>query len=137
MKQLFLFIFLVSAHNLQAQTKIVNNEIIYEQVDTMPQFLGGDIALLNFVKKNTNYPKEALKLGISGIVKIYFNVDKYGNIVDVEVGESLNPVLDAEALRVIKSLPKYISPGILNGKPIKVSYTIPIKFTLAKTKNNN
>lgn len=102
---------------------------VYIIVEQMPIFPGGDEALRNFVTNNVQYPEEAHKNGISGRVFICFVVGKDGSVQDVKVARSINPLLDAEAIRVVKSMPKW-TPGQHRGKPVKVSYTIPINFSL-------
>jgi periplasmic protein TonB len=101
----------------------------YVQVDIMPVFPGGDSALLGYVARNTIYPSEAKEKGIQGKVLAKFMVTAEGGISDVEILQSVNPLLDAESLRVIKSLPKF-TPGILNGKAVAVWYMLPISFKL-------
>lgn len=92
-----------------------------------PEFPGGVSALLSYLKKNTKYPEEAKKQGIKGRVVIGFNVDTTGAISDVVINKSAHPLLDFEAVRVIKSMPNW-TPATKNGKKIKMKYTLPITF---------
>lgn len=109
--------------------KTTNGEHIYEVIEQMPQFPGGESALLNFLMKNIQYPAEALQKGISGQVITRFVVDQYGRVGNVEVFKSPSPLLDAEAIRIIKSLPRWI-PGMQNGQCVSVYFTLPINFKL-------
>ena len=102
---------------------------VYIIVEQMPIFPGGDEALRNFVTNNVQYPEEASKKGIFGRVFVSFVIAKDGSVQDVKVARAINPLLDAEAIRVVKSMPKW-TPGQHRGKPVKVSYTIPINFSL-------
>jgi Ca-activated chloride channel family protein len=98
-------------------------------VEEMPEFSGGIKALKQFVVSNVVYPPKAAENGISGTVYISFAVDVDGSITDIKVARSVSPELDAEAIRLIKSMPKW-KPGKQRGKAVKVSYTIPVHFTL-------
>ena len=95
----------------------------------MPQFPGGSTALMQWINKNINYPKDAAEKGIQGRVVVEFVVEKDGSITEVNVIRAVNPSLDKEAQRVVKSMPNWI-PGKQNGKPVRVKYTIPITFRL-------
>ena len=100
-------------------------------VEQMPSFPGGQQKLMEYLEANTHYPKEAEDRCVHGRVVISFIVEKDGSITDLEVIRSVDPLLDAEALRVAKSMPKWI-PGKQNGEAIRVKYTIPITFKLNK-----
>jgi TonB family protein len=102
----------------------------YTIVDQMPQFPGGDLGLLKFVAENTRYPKEAKDHNITGRVITRFLVGKDGKVSDVSVLKGVSPSLDAEAVRVVGSLPAFEKPGIKDGKPVAVWYMVPITFTL-------
>ena len=96
----------------------------------MPEFPGGQQALLKYLSENVQYPVIAQANGIQGRVVCQFVVNKDGSIVDVEVVRSGgDPSLDKEAIRVIKSMPKW-TPGKQKGKPVRVKYTVPINFQL-------
>jgi len=95
----------------------------------MPQFPGGDSMLLAFIANNTVYPEEAKKSGIQGRVLIRFCVTEKGDVARVSVLKGANPELDAESLRVVKTLPRF-EPGKQDGKDVSVWYTIPITFKL-------
>ncbi len=101
-------------------------------LDQMPEFPGGMEALNTYLRNNIRYPQEAQKAGIQGRVIIQFIVSKDGSITDAEVVESVDPQLDAEALRLIKNMPRW-KPGMRKGQAIKVKQTLPIRFAFTKT----
>ena len=103
---------------------------VFTQVDEMPIFSGGDQGILNFIAQNTIYPEDAKKNNITGKVIIKFVVEKDGSVSNVKVVEDVNPLLDAEAIRVISALPKFEKPGKKAGEIVRVNYMIPITFTL-------
>lgn len=103
---------------------------IYVNVDEMPLFMDGDSGLLKYIKDNTTYPEDAKKKNIQGRVLVKFVVEKDCSISQVEVLEGVNPVLDAEALRVVKSLPNFEKPATKTGEPVRVYYMLPIMFAL-------
>ena len=98
-------------------------------VENMPEFPGGDLGLMKYIQKNVRYPPIAKEYGITGKVFIQFIVDKSGSVTNVKIARGVDKNLDAEAVRVVKSLPKY-KPGKQRGKPVRVMFTIPINFTL-------
>jgi periplasmic protein TonB len=87
------------------------------------------LAIIQFVAKNTKYPPIAKDAGIQGTVYVYFVVGKTGEVRDVRVLREVDPRLDKEAIRVVKSLPKF-EPGSQRGKPVSVQYTIPVRYTI-------
>ncbi len=106
------------------------SEEVYSQVDSMPVFPGGDNALLKYIADNANYPEESKKNNVTGRVLVKFVVHKDCHISDVIVEKSIDPLLDTEALRVVRSLPKFEKPGIRDGKAVNVEFIIPITFSL-------
>lgn len=102
---------------------------IFTVVEKMPQFPGGDAALLKFVNGSIKYPVIAQENGIQGRVVISFVVNRDGSVVDAEIVRGVDPSLDKEALRVVNTMPKW-SPGEQRGKPVRVKYTMPIQFRL-------
>ena len=102
---------------------------IFEVVEQMPSFPGGDAALMQFLSKNIKYPVVAEENGIQGRVIATFVVERDGSISDVKVVKSVDPSLDKEAIRVLKSMPKWI-PGKQNGSAVRVKYTVPVTFRL-------
>lgn len=103
------------------------------EVNPKPQFRGGDVAYKKFLAQNVKYPQEAVKKRIQGSVRIGFTVNPDGSIVNVKVERKVNPLLDNEALRVVKSMPKW-KPGYLEGKPVPVKMYVPVNFRLKTVK---
>jgi len=99
-------------------------------VEQMPQFVGGDKEMMSYLTKNIKYPVIAQEQNIQGTVVVRFVVGKDGNIKDAVILRSLDPSCDKEALRVVKSMPKWI-PGRQNGNPVAVYYTLPVRFKLS------
>jgi len=106
-----------------------SDEEIFVVVENMPEFPGGTKALMEFISNNVKYPVIAQKNGITGRVFVGFVIDKDGSITNVKVLKPVDPALEKEAIRVIKAMPKW-KPGTQKGKKAKVSYTIPINFSL-------
>lgn len=102
---------------------------IYKSVEQMPVFPGGEAALVRYLAQNINYPPEAAKEKIQGRVIVQFVVEKNGSIGEVKVVRSVDESLDREAVRVVKTLPKF-APGRQNGKAVAVWYTLPVSFKL-------
>ena len=104
-------------------------EDAFDVVEEMPEFPGGPKALMDYLMENVKYPKTAFDADIQGRVIAQFVVDKEGTVRDAHVVKSVDPALDAEALRVINNMPKW-KPGRQNGKVVNVKYTIPVNFQL-------
>lgn len=120
----------VIAPPVEAPVEEEEEEVVFVVVETMPEFPGGQQALLKYLSENVKYPVIAQENGIQGRVICQFVVNKDGAIVDVEVVRSGgDPSLDKEAMRVIKSMPKW-NPGKQRGKAVRVKYTIPVNFRL-------
>ncbi len=100
---------------------------IFQVVEDMPAFPGN---VTKWIAKNVKYPVLAMENGIQGKVYIQFVIEKDGSITDVKVVRGVDASLDKEALRVVKAMPKW-KPGKQRGKPVRVSYTLPIFFQLA------
>ncbi len=105
---------------------------VFISVEQMPQFPGGDAALLKYLSSHINYPPMAAESNIQGRVVVQFVVDKTGKVGEVTVVRSVDKELDREAVRVCKSLPKFV-PGRQNGQPVSVWYTLPVTFKLQGT----
>ena len=119
---------------IQAPVEVVEEEeeeeVVFVVVEDMPEFPGGQQALFKYLSENVKYPVIAQENGIQGRVICQFVVNKDGNIVDVEVVRSGgDPSLDKEAVRVVKSMPKW-KPGKQRGKAVRVKYTVPVNFRL-------
>ncbi|RYD52989.1 MAG: energy transducer TonB [Sphingobacteriales bacterium] len=100
---------------------------VFKYVEQMPQFDGDLIA---FLIQHTVYPKEARENGIGGRVNVKVVIDETGQVTDPIIEKSVHPLLDAEALRVVKLMPPW-KPGMQNGHAVRVFYTIPIKFIIS------
>lgn len=100
---------------------------IYEVVEQMPSFPGGQGALMQYLANNIKYPVVAQENGVQGRVVVSFVVERDGSITDVQVVRSVDPSLDHEAQRVVRSMPKWI-PGKQNGKAVRVKYNVPVSF---------
>jgi protein TonB len=98
-------------------------------VENMPVFPGGDLGLMKYIQKHVKYPAIAKEYNITGKVYVSFIVDKSGSVTNVKIVRGVDKNLDAEAVRVVKSLPKY-KPGRQRGISVRVMFTIPINFTL-------
>lgn len=124
---LMMLVLLFSFMTSTAQTK--KNDMVFDVVEVMPQFPGGQIAMLQYLMKNIKYPEQAVKEGIQGRVTVRFIVEKDGSISDVKPVLSVHPLLNKEAVRVVKSMPKW-TPGKQNGKPVRVRFNVPVMFKL-------
>ena len=106
-----------------------STEKTYVVVEQMPAFPGGDAALMKYLSENIKYPEAAEKAGEQGRVVVNFIVEKDGAISNVNVVRSVTPTLDAEAVRVIKAMPKWV-PGKQDGQFVRVKYNVPVSFRL-------
>ena len=102
---------------------------VFDVVEQMPSYPGGMGALMQYLSSNIKYPVIAEENGIQGRVICTFVVEKDGSITDVKIAKSVDPSLDKEAVRVVKSMPKWI-PGKQNGSAVRVKYTLPVTFRL-------
>ncbi len=116
-------------------TKIeeAETEEIFRVVEQQPEFPGGMAKLIEYLQTNIHYPKEAQDKGIQGRVIVQFVVNKDGSICDECVVKPVNSQLDAEAIRVIRSMPNW-KPGTQKGKAVRVRFTLPVTFRLTKAK---
>ena len=105
---------------------------IFTAVEQMPQFPGGEEALRKYLASHINYPPMAAENGVQGKVIVQFVVDKTGRVGEVKVARSVDKELDREAVRVCKSLPKFV-PGRQNGQAVSVWFTLPVTFKLQGT----
>ena len=102
---------------------------VYESVEQMPEFPGGIAAMMRYLSENIKYPPEAAKNNIEGRVVLQFVIDETGQVGDIQVARPVSEELDAEAVRVVKSMPKF-EPGRIKGEPVAVWYTLPVAFKL-------
>ena len=136
MKKILLILVLGLTMGVMAQQKAgfqensTQEEKVYEVVDQMPAFPGGQTALFEYLKQNMKYPAEALNDGIEGRVVCKFVVEKDGSISGVKVLRSSgNESLDTEAVRVLSEMPNW-TPGEQGGKKVRVNYSVPLIFRL-------
>jgi TonB family protein len=132
------FTFTLSEHLFEQLLDIATSEedTVYQIVEEMPKFPGGEKALMDYVSNNVKYPEEAKNKNIAGRVFVSFVVEKDGSIGEVKVLRGIGGGCDEEAVRVIKGMPKW-KPGIQKGKPVRVSYQIPIYFKLDTPQKTN
>ena len=109
--------------------KHVEENKVFDVVEQMPSVPGGPQALLQYLNNNVKYPVVAQENGVQGRVVISFVVEKDGSVTDVQVAKSVDPSLDKEAQRVVKSMPHWI-PGKQNGSAVRVKYVVPVSFKL-------
>lgn len=132
MKSLSLIIFLVSFNLIavsQDTSKVKSAEPVYDLTEVDPEFPGGEDAMIKFIQANVVYPETSREMGEQGVVYVQFIVNADGSISDVVVIKGVSGLLDAEAMRVIKLMPNW-TPGMQNGKAVRVRYVIPIAFTI-------
>ena len=110
-------------------TPEVEEEKVYNVVEVMPTFPGGEQALLAYIGKNLKYPSIAQEQEIQGVVVVRFVVLEDGTVGDAVIQKGLHPECDKAAVKVVKSLPRFI-PGKQQGKPVKVWFTCPIRFVI-------
>ena len=131
MKKLLFFLILGFATLITARAQNTDTPCgkVYQVVEQMPQFPGGPAAMMKFIADSLRYPSVVCTGGVEGRIVVRFVVDCKGNIVNPLVVRSVDPLLDREAIRLVKSMPKWI-PGRQNGKPVCVIYKVPIRFKL-------
>lgn len=105
--------------------------VVYDVTETMPQFPGGQGVMMKYLAANIKYPASAVKAKKQGRVIIAFVIQKDGSVTNARIVKSVDPELDAEALRIVKAMPNW-TPGTQDGKPVDVNYTIPVVFSLYK-----
>lgn len=115
----------------KAEVARPDNDEVLSVAEEMPQFPGGMKALSAYLSENIKYPEEAREQGLGGRVIVTFVVEKDGTISEAKAVRKVSPALDAEAERVIMSMPKW-NPGKLKGKAVRVKYTVPIIFSAQK-----
>ena len=115
----------------QKPVEKVDSDGVYLMPDQLPEFPGGMQAMMKFLSTNIKYPVEAQKKGISGRVIVQFVIMEDGTLDQAKVIRGVDPLLDEEALRVVKSMPKW-KPGMDRGEAVKVRFTAPIMFNLSR-----
>lgn len=103
--------------------------VVYDVTETLPQFPGGQEMMMKYLAANIKYPASAVKAKKQGRVIVTFVIQKDGSVTKARIARSVDPELDAEALRIVKAMPNW-TPGTQDGKPVNVKYTIPVIFSL-------
>ncbi len=124
----------VSCYVIVPNNTPVDENTPFMFVQQMPEFPNGEKGMQDFIEKHLIYPKEAMKDRKTGVVFCTFVVNKDGSLSKIEVVHGIHPLLDAEAIRIIKSFPKW-KPGKEGGKAVPVKFSLPIRFTLPEKKN--
>ena len=124
-----LALLLIVNTNAMAQNKKAANDKVLEKAEVMPEFPGGEQAMMKFVSENVQYPEEAKEKEISGHVLVGFIVEKDGSVNEVKIVRGIGGGCDEEAVRVVKAMPKW-KPGKQDGKTVRVSYTMPFFFKM-------
>lgn len=119
----------VSPEAKEAPADSTAKEEVFMVVEQMPEFPGGMKELLKFLQDNLKYPENAMKNNVQGRVIVQFVVEKDGTLTEFKVARSVDPDLDAEALRVLQTMPKW-KPGMQRGKIVRVKFTVPVSFKL-------
>jgi protein TonB len=108
----------------------------YEVMPIYPEGKGDQLAIVNAVARSIRYPKDALKAGVQGRVFVKFQVDKTGQVIEVELVKGLFPSLDAETVRAVRQLRRF-KPGLQDGLPVTVSYTLPIRYGIDPSRTSS
>lgn len=119
----------VETEPVKAEPKPEVENKVFDVVEQMPSFPGGPSALMQYLSTNIKYPVVAQENGVQGRVVVSFVVERDGSITDVQVARSVDPSLDREAQRVVRSMPRWI-PGKQNGQAVRVKYNVPVAFRL-------
>jgi protein TonB len=114
-----------------AQKTVVSqtDQKVFDTVEQMPEYPGGMQAMIEFLQTNMKYPEDAAKQKVEGRVMVQFVVETDGSVSDVHVAKQVFPSLDAEAIRVVQAMPKWM-PGKEKGKVVRVKYNLPIVFRM-------
>jgi TonB family protein len=121
---------LVDESKVPKEIKVENSsKKTYDVVEQMPSFPGGQQAMMDFISSNLHYPIVAQENGVQGRVVVSFVVEKDGSLSDIKVTKSVDPSLDKEAARIVKTMPKWVA-GKRNGSCVRVRYNVPISFRL-------
>ena len=135
MKKLLFFLILGFTAFTTTHAQKINTPCskVYDIVEQMPSFPGGQAAMIKFIADSLRYPSVVCTGGVDGRIVVRFVVDCEGNILNPSVFRGIDPLLDKEAIRVVKLMPKWI-PGRQNGKPVNVVCVVPIRFKLYEGK---
>jgi len=126
---IFSAIFAFTSVSFATENEVIKfpKDTVFITIDKAPEFPGGMNALGQFFSDNIRYPAKARKNGEQGRVIVQFVIDETGKIIEVEIFHSVSPALDKEAIRLIKSMPKW-TPGEHEGEKVRVRYTLPVNF---------
>lgn len=119
----------VLLEGLSSSSDKPDNDTVFSVCEEMPEFPGGSEKFMEYLSSNIKYPEEAKEKGISGRVLIQFVIEKDGSVTNVKVMKGIGALCDDEAVRVVKSMPKW-KPGKQEGKPVRVNYILPVSFKL-------
>jgi periplasmic protein TonB len=119
------FCLIVSKSSFAQEAK--KDTTVYTVVESMPQYPGGDDAMMKYLAINITYPQVAKDKGIQGTVWCTFVVEKDGSVNNVKILRGIGYGCDEEVIRVVKAMPKW-KPGEKGGKPVRVQYSLPVKF---------
>lgn len=114
----------------QADEAEIEEHEIFQVVENAPSFPGGEAARMTFLQNNIRYPQMARESGIQGTVYVTFVIERDGSVTDVKILRGIGGGCDEEAIRVVRNMPKW-EPGKQRGKPVRVQFNMPIKFTLS------
>lgn len=131
MKKIFLTIIiaLMAVLTVSAQSSKESKEKIYDVVEVMPEYPGGWVELMKYLRDNIKYPAEAAKRKEQGRVIVGFVIERNGKLGNISVLRHATPLLDEAAIEVVKKMPKW-KPGKINGKNVRVKYQVPVQFRL-------
>lgn len=133
MKLIFFLLLLILTIHSSAQTdstfRIGQSDVIFDIVEEQPEFPGGTVQLYKFISDNFIYPQKCKRKNHQGKIYVSFVVEKDGSIEEVKILRGVDKDLDAEAIRIVKLMPKW-KPGKQKGKLVKVRYNLPINCTL-------
>ena len=119
----------VGEHHPDGPKPRIDGEVVYSEVEQMPRFPGGLDGLMEYLNSNIVYPRVAAEKNVQGSVLVQFVVEKDGSVGEIKILRSVEVNLDYEAIRLCKSMPKF-EPGMVDGQPVRVWYTLPISFKL-------
>jgi protein TonB len=129
MKKILLLLALFSFQFVQAQTKDTTTSMILLEAEIMPEFIGGDEAMYDYIGSNLNYPKYARRKKMEAKVLVRFAIMQDGTTDHIEILSKTPEIFNVEVIKLIKSMPKW-KPGMQEGKPVPIYYSIPISFRL-------
>ena len=131
MKNINILFLVLSLFNLQyvfaQDDKVPVEEEVYNVVEIMPEYPGGQKAMFEFIVNNMEYPVKAREKGVEGVVYVNFVINKTGAVTKAKVMRGIGSGCDEEALRVVNAMPDW-NPGLQRGKPVNVSFNLPVKF---------